>query len=103
MNHKTKASLIESQTLLQDTDKSESENNVSHFEKCTSLVSMFAYVLLLVTSSACVQKLERVIPDFEFNTIRCTLGVLMFSFRSLIKKEWPAVPRLGDETLRQTK
>ena len=91
MNRETSASLIESQNLLQDTDKS--ENSASRLEKCSGLVSMLAYVLLVVTCSACVQKLERAIPDFELNTIRYTLSVLVFSLRNIIKREWPTVPR----------
>ena len=54
---------------------------------------MLAYTLLAATSKICVQMLEKAVPDFELNAIRCglTMGCLAVYFVGT--KTWPIVNR----------
>ena len=53
------------------------------------------YIGCIVLSTVCVQLLERTIPDFELNFIRCLFGLIVFSGYFVLRRHSPLVPKSG--------
>ena len=67
----------------QETNDNDSSNRqetgFNVYYKALAFVSAFLYVGCIILSGICVQLLERSIPDFELNFIRCLTGFIVFS------------------------
>ena len=81
---------------MENTEKSKLINNTGISAKWSSvkgIAAMLAYTVFAATSRVCVQMLEKAVPDFELNAIRCafTMGCLAVYF--VATKTWPIVNR----------
>ena len=84
----------ESNALLSDSDSSRGSNSKSFspLQTIFGIASAFMVVPTMVTSTVCVQLLERHIPDFELNMFRYSVLLLGTTATWVLKADWPVVP-----------
>ena len=88
---------------MEDTEKSElipnlgSEssglNKSNKLSTVKGIAAMLGYVVMASTSRICVQMLEKAVPDFELNAIRCGSYFLLAALYFAVTKTWPTVNR----------
>ena len=89
--------------MSESRSKKDNENGISsddemksystYIWKIIAIMAGFLCICLHVLSAVCVQLLERKIPDFELNAIRCGTGFILFSLGFLCMRRKPVVPR----------
>ena len=80
----------ETDGLLEGKDDSQ---RTGFIHKLKGVIAAFGAVLFYVCSGTSVQLLNRRIPDFELNTIRSAVSLIVYSSYILITRKWPVVPR----------
>ena len=82
-------------TALLEEDKGNElkENSASALQKIKGLFAACLWIFFMIMSTVSVQLLEKRIPDFELNTFRCTLPLLMSSFGILLTRKWPVIDK----------
>ena len=84
---------------MEETEKSKLVTNAkeSIIKNKTSstkgIAAMLGYVFFTSTSRVCVQMLEKAVPDFELNAIRCGFTLPCMGVYFAVKKIWPTVKR----------
>ena len=78
---------------LGETMKLFSENTKTYMQKMKGISAAFGCVLFYTSSAACVQLLERRIPDFELNTFRASVTLIFYSSYFLVTWKLPVVER----------
>ena len=70
-------------------------------QKGKGVLAAFLRLVALVVSSASVQLLERRIPDFELNTVRCAVPFLLSAIGMVTRRQLPVISReeIGSTTL----
>ena len=74
------------------------DSSCSHLSLFLHILAFFMglfYIGCIVLSTVCVQLLERTIPDFELNFIRCLFGLIVFSGYFVLRRHSPLVPKSG--------
>ena len=66
---------------------------MNFFQTFKEIMAAFTFALLLATSGASVQLLERRIPDLELNGIRSFTPLVLSAIWMIFKRKFPAVPR----------
>ena len=69
------------------------ENAKTYMQKMKGIAAAFGCVLFYTSSAACVQLLERRIPDFELNTFRASVTLIFYSSYFLFTWKLPVVER----------
>ena len=69
------------------------EDRPTRFQSFKGIVATFVGKFLFILSGACVQLLERRIPDFELNTFRNGIPLIVYTIVVLAKRKWPAIKR----------
>ena len=69
------------------------ENTKTYMQKLKGIAAAFGCVLFYTSSAACVQLLERRIPDFELNTFRALVTLIFYSSYFLVTWKLPVVER----------
>ena len=69
------------------------ENTKTYMQKMKGIAAAFGCVLFYTTSAACVQLLERRIPDFELNTFRASVTLTFYFSYFLFTWKLPVVER----------
>ena len=57
------------------------------------IAAILTFTFLVAISKICVQMLEKAVPDFELNTIRCGSYVVFMALYFAVTKTWPTVNR----------
>ena len=57
---------------------------------------MLTYVLLISASRICVQALDRSIPDFELNSMRCGFAMVSVILYFVLTRHFPAIPKANN-------
>ena len=65
----------------------------SNLQKIKGLASLILSLFMTLISYACVQLLNRVVPDFELNAIRYTTVALFFLIILMFQRRFPIVPK----------
>ena len=88
-------SYLESRSIFppEKDDGTDKDGDVGLVDKTLELIATSAGVLMIVVSVACVQLLERKVPDFELNTIRQAAGALFFFTFSVLSERNLRVPK----------
>ena len=76
----------EKQNLMED-----KEESLKWVPRLKGVGAMVCYVLAASVSAVCVQMLERSIPDFELNAMRCGLPWICMTIYFIVKREIPKV------------
>ena len=82
----------EAQSLLDDEDIS-SNTEPSLLQTLLGLGAAFSWLFLVVTAVVSVQLLEKRIPDFELNTIRCVIPFTVQIIIVLFMRKIPLIPK----------
>ena len=82
---------------------SEDKNNNNNPKTCscignllqtfTGIASAFLWIASTITSTVCVQLLQRQIPDFELNMFRSTVPLVCSLVIIIVTAKWPIVPK----------
>ena len=64
-----------------------------HVDSLKGFCAAFLSVTMVVTSTTSVQLLQRKIPDFELNTIRSVIALLLYSMVLILRRENILIPR----------
>ena len=69
------------------------EDRPTRFQSFKGIVATFVGEFLFILSGACVQLLERRIPDFELNTFRNGIPLILYTIVVLATRKWPVIKR----------
>ena len=89
MENKT---LQEERTPLTENNEC-NKKDMNFFQTFKGIMTALTFVLLLATSGASVQLLERRIPDLELNGIRSFTPLVLSAIWMIFKRKFPVVPR----------
>ena len=94
INEESNALLSDSNTVNNsDSSGGSNSKSLSPLQTIFGIGSAFLVVPTLVTSTVCVQLLERHIPDFELNMFRSSVPLLGSSVIWIFRPDWPVVPK----------
>ena len=74
-------------------DKCDSSPSGGYTDTIQGLIFAFGTVVVSVISATCVQLLEREIPDFELNAMRCCTAAIACLCVILCTRKWPIIPQ----------
>ena len=69
------------------------EDRPTRFQSFKGIVATFVGEFLFILSGACVQLLERRIQDFELNTFRNGIPLIVHTIVVMTTRKWPAIKR----------
>ena len=72
---------------------SEALGAVNRLSAAKGIAAMLGFVVMASTSRICVQMLEKAVPDFELNAIRCGFTLPCMAVYFAATKTWPTVNR----------
>ena len=84
-----------SDTCKDSSNNHETSKPVNVYYKALAFFTGLLHIGCVVSSSVCVQLLERSIPDFELNFIRSLTGFVLFSGYFALRRHSPLVPKSG--------
>ena len=86
----------ETSDICNDSKKSqETTTGGKVYYKALAFLAELLHIGCLVLSAVCVQLLERKIPDFELNFMRCLTGFIVFSGYFVMRRHSPLMPKSG--------
>ena len=85
---------IEKSRLISNFGRESSGRNRSNkISTVKGIAAMLGFTFMAAISRICVQMLEKTVPDFELNTIRCGSYVVCMALYFAVTKTWPTVKR----------
>ena len=79
--------------LSNELNAKEREEGTGWLSKVKGVSAVMLYVVLVSTSRVCVQALDRAVPHFELNAIRCGFAMVCMGFYFIICRHFPSVSR----------
>ena len=92
MKKSEKTNLL-NEDVVKEQQQKNAQQSASAMSRIKGVIIMFLAMVLSSTSKICVQALDRLVPDFELNCIRCGFATVGMIFYFVITRHFPRVTR----------